>query len=188
MKNLFSAFLVLLASANAAMAGTKSFIVPGTDLETTNGGALQGAVHTYDGVALADAGFSGFALNFTLPSDYKKNTPVAIQLRMYGAGDACTVRLYAKATVRYRPGRDVTTEDVGLKNNGDDLFTVPSLLRLVTRGSTLRKAGNGTLIAGSIRDQLAGDGITAFYTRQGVADSCTRSVVVTSAKITYTTN
>ena len=174
--------------ASMAIAGTKSFIINGTDFFPSNGGAWQGAATTYDGMFLADPAFSAANINFILPSDYKKNTPVTIKLRTYG-GSSCTIILSAAGVYRQRVGTDFTLEHVGLTNSGSDTFTRPaSGSRSVERSFTLRKAGSGTLDSGSIRDQKAGDQITAFFMRNGGVDTCAVGIVLTSAKITYTTN
>jgi hypothetical protein len=190
MKTIVACVAMLLASTAVAAAGTKSFIIKGSDMQTANGGAISGATIGFTGVSLANT-FSDVVVNFTVPADYKKNSPISIKLRMFLGGVSCTISLGAAGVYRYRPGVDVTVETVGLTNDNGDVFTRPaSLTEINTRSYTLRKAGGGPFVTGSIADQRAGDGISAIIRRAGssISDSCTDLLIINSAKITYTTN
>lgn len=183
-----------MISASAASARTKSFVINGSDLRAPNGGAVNAGAETIDGVALGGGGFGQLSVNFTLPKDYKKNSPVVIALRIFGGGTSCVVRFYPNAVARYRNN---TSKTIGLADTGQLTadgpieFARPADFNLVlTRTYKLRKAGTGALVIGSIRDQRAKDYITLVFTRHATtgSDTCSDALIINSAKITYTTN
>ncbi len=183
---------ILLISASAASAKTRSFVINGSDLRAFVIGTAIAGSESADGVALADFDFGALTVEFVLPKDYQKNSPVSITLRMYGGGSSCVVRFFPRDIMRYRNNRAKTAGNAGsagLTSNGPTEFTVPANFNLVhSRGYTLRKTGDGTLDTGSIRDQKAGDTIVAVFIRnaQNSADTCTDTLFIRSAKITYT--
>jgi hypothetical protein len=185
---------LLLVPATTAAANTKSFIIEGPDLRAPNGGSVSAGSEQFDGVNLDDSGFGQVTVNFTLPADYKKNSPVTIALRMYGGGTSCNVHFSPDFVYRFRlkASRTIGFASNGqLTGNGPDTFARPADFGLVqSRSYTLRRVGSGALTTGSIRDQRAGDSIIAAFGRNGsfALDTCTGTLHIISAKITYTTN
>ncbi len=183
MSRLSAAAALMLVAAAPSFAGTKSFIISGSDLK----GDPQSA-EAADGVELDESVDDSVWVNFTLPKNYKKNSPVTLQARMFGGGQSCNVALVAETAARYRIGKQISfvaSPQGGLVLQGAGVFAVPASPDvLYTRKFKLGKAS-----IGPITNQLPGDSVIAIFSRLGASgtDTCTGDVTVTSVKVTYTT-
>ncbi len=174
----------LLAPANAAYAGTRSLIVTGSDLTSFVVAEANSLGIVFDSAITGIA-----AVNITLPKNYKKNSPVTAQARFLMGGTGCNVYLTAPSAIRVRPGSILSVEvgaASGFTINGSAAVAVsPVPLRAFTKAFTLRKA-----ISGAILNQKAGDNVIMLISRDAtdVSDTCVNDLILTSVKVTYTTN
>ncbi len=176
----------VFATAGLAEAGTKSFVVNGTDLR-----AEPKTSEKPYGVDLSHLALNSVWVGFTLPKDYKKNSAVTLRLRaVTGLGTPpCDMVLNADGTYRGRPGNVftlVTGASSGLAESAPGAFTVPATPnQMFTRTFEMKKATFGPIL-----DQKAGDSIIALVSRQinNPLDTCQSTLFVLSAKITYTTD
>jgi hypothetical protein len=174
----------LVAVASAAEAGTRSFVVSGGGLSV-----VDGATANYLGIALPATTIGSAAVAFTLPGNYKRNSPIAAQARFASLDTSCNISLLALGAFRLRPGLAVSNGDgpiSGFTMNGSATVALPAVFnRVFTKSFTLRKAGGGPVL-----NQIAGDNIVLIIGRDGTsgAETCPFHVVLTSVKVTYTTN
>jgi hypothetical protein len=184
------AFHLLLGSmfiiANVpAWAGTKTFTVNGSDLETTV--TLN---KSFQGVALRDALTDTVYVNISLPDDYKKNSPVSVKARLMTLKTYCNIALKAEGTFRARAGEVyevIPGSASGFTIDGPQIIAVPATnMKVFTKGFTLNKplSGSGPLVG-----QLAKDNIILVFSRVGGSpvDTCTGNLLVTSVRIVYQT-
>ncbi len=173
-------------AAGVASAGTKTLIIDNGDLlaSGTSGEVLDGF-----GVAMDDVADSQLAFAFTLPNNYKKNSPVIIRLQMMSSGTSCNMAFGPTIAVRQHKASGIAITD-GLVSVPAGLTTVamPAITtKLVTRDFKLKKP-TSTLPPG-FSGQKAGDLITVLFERDPVlpADTCADSLVIRSAKVIYKT-
>jgi hypothetical protein len=123
----------------------------------------------------------GIGINILLAKDYKKNSLAEISIRMASEGTLCNLALSAPGTVRIRL---VTLAEVteGRTLKGSSPFITPSFPIFVSKSFTLRRPVNAMN-----NNQKPGDNNQRDATFPG--DTCnSKSTVITSAKVTYTTN
>lgn len=175
-KTFLCAALVLAMASLPGLAATRSVPVPLSD-----GGANNIRI-----ALLGSAGDSQLFLHFTLPADYKKDTPVFLRLTVSLASMPATCGMLFGPTgmTRYRPNAGQRT---GLPV---PMGMVDGTLRLIAFSNfnfnTVSYKIKG-LTGGAVKGQRAGDGFFTTMKRFGddASDSCA-NVVVVDAQLVYT--
>jgi hypothetical protein len=175
--------LAFAVSGGSALAAKKSFVINGIDLGTISGS------ETINGVLLSANAPNSVVANFSIPSDYKKNSEITLRIRALVPDTGCSVELSAEGTNRYRQGFEglgVGGANSGLTISGGTTVAAPGVASEVfTKAFKLNKPTSGPIL-----NQLAGDSVVAIMARQGAAmsDDCNGNMLVTSVKVTYETN
>ncbi len=170
----------LLGPATAAEAKTKSFIIDGSALIKDDGSINS------TGPLMADFTDNGFRFAFTLPANYKKNSPVKIVLSGNAVDSDCDIYMIVMDVTRFRTGAGVSNAIGVLSGMKEQLFSIPpGMPTVATKTFTLNRAG-----AGTIRNQKAGDRVVIWLKRFAgdSRDSCTGNFTALSAKVVYKVN
>ncbi len=138
---------------------------------------------------MSDFGDSQFGLNFTLPKDYKKNSPAVIRLQMLSSVTSCNMAFFPVITFRQHKAGILAIAD-GLVSIPAGLTTVamPAIeTKLVTREYKLKKPVNSA--PPGFTGQKAGDLITLLFERDPAlpADTCAGQLIIRDAKLIYQT-
>jgi hypothetical protein len=171
----------LLVHSGAASAGTKSFILNGSVVTAQTG------LQSVRGPLLPDGATHYAYVNFTIPSDYLKNSAITIQPRLGINATGCSVSMSADYADRLRVGF-VTSTVIGTSSGFSMVsvspFAVPSAMKIFEKVFQLQPATGGGIV-----DQVAGDNVIVRLTRLGSAagDTCASNLIVTTVKIIYTT-
>lgn len=158
----------------AARADAATFSYPPQAASTATGNPTIASI-----IYLPSTETSGFRINFVLPADYKRNSPVALDF--YLAGPAgCAAFMAPHSVLRYRPGKPTFDGAAGLKAVGGNLVSFGASSKLVKKVFRLKPDAG-------FPGQRAGDGLNLSVLRDTTRpdDTCIGSIFVTSIAIRY---
>jgi hypothetical protein len=186
MKSLpFAAAVVLALAAGPATAKTKSFSLTAKDMY----GSGDAELDTYGRFwRLNDTSNGTVSLNFTLPNDYKKNSPAVVLMSLANVG-GCEFDFRGVNIGRFRTGQawfSTAGPGSGFTKIGQNLETAPASGQTVfTSDFELKPASNNT----GFSIHKPGDVITLNFHRFGgpSPETCTTELYVIKAKIKYQT-
>ena len=181
MHRLVAAVLAAGTSLAAHALDRSFYISPGTMAPTPiPAGYILNPLPTLSGVG------NYFYVSFMLPLDYKPNTVAKLRLLFeHGGSGTCSMVFSARNLARTRPGqRSYSTDSPnldGMSNGNVAVINVP-LNKVIARSFKISAPTKA-----AFTDQLAGDGITIQFFRDGTnpLDVCSGQVYVWHAEVQY---
>jgi hypothetical protein len=166
-----SAGVCALIFAGPASAASQSFSVPIQAVTLASGATIGTSLN------LPATGSPSFFINFVLPRDYAKDSPITVVLYLSSAS-ACTTRIVAPQLVRRRIGKLAANELAGL-DDGSPTIAIPSGIV----ASKVVTIAPGDILAG----QRPGDAVLLQFRREAddAGDTCDGAVFIQAIDIRY---